>query len=53
MTVMRAFALGDFVFVMGKHQVDAAAVDVEGLAEQSLAHRRAFNVPAGTAAAPW
>ena len=33
MAVMGAFALGDFVFVMGKHQIDAAAMDVEGLAE--------------------
>src|SRR5712671_4219790 len=51
MTMMGALALRDFVLVMGKDEVDAAAMNVEGLAEQSLAHRRAFDVPSGPAAA--
>ncbi len=52
MAVMGAFALGDLVFVMGKHQIDAAAMDVERLAQIFLRHGRAFDVPAGPAAAP-
>ena len=52
MIVMGAFALGDLVLVMGKHQIDAAAMDVEGLAQIFARHGRAFDVPAGTAAAP-
>src|SRR5450759_5859710 len=36
---------------MGKHQVDASGMDVERLAEVTLAHRRAFDVPAWPAAA--
>ena len=52
---MRA-ALRDLVFVMRKDQVDAAGVDVEDVAAVSLAdqverHRRALEMPAGTAAA--
>ena len=47
-----AFALGDFVFVVREHEVEAAAVDVERFAEQLLAHGRAFDVPAGPAVAP-
>ena len=46
--VKGAARLGDFVFVVRKDEVDAAAVDVEGLAEMLPAHRRAFDVPAGT-----
>ena len=49
---MGALGLGDFVLVVGKDEIDAAAMDVEGLAQQRLAHGRAFDVPAGTAAAP-
>ena len=44
--------LGQLVFVMGEHQVHAAAVDVEGLAEVFHAHGRAFDMPAGPALAP-
>src|SRR5207253_3538174 len=49
---MGTFALRDFVFVMGKNEVQPAAVDVERLAENSHAHRRAFDVPAGATFAP-
>src|SRR5579884_4397078 len=51
--VMGADALRDLVLVVRENQVEPAAVNVEGLAEGALAHRRAFDVPAGTAAAPW
>ena len=50
--VVAAFALGDFVFVVREDEVEAAAVDVERFAEQLLAHRGAFDVPAGSAVAP-
>src|ERR1035437_6542753 len=42
----RAARLRDLVLVMRKHQIDAAAVDVEGLAEMLPGHGRALNVPA-------
>ena len=40
------FTLGYFVFVVGEHVVDSAAVDVEGFAQVFHAHGRAFDVPA-------
>jgi len=40
------------VLVVGKDQVLAAAVDVEGLAQVLGAHGRAFDVPAGPPAPP-
>ncbi len=49
---VRAARLGEFVFVMRKDQVEPAAMDVEDVAEIGGAHRRAFDVPAGTAPAP-
>jgi len=48
----RALALGDLVFVVGETQVDAAAVQVQGLAEVMDAHGAAFDMPAGAALAP-
>ena len=47
-----ADALGDFVFMVGKLQIRAAAVDVKRVAEQVFAHRRAFDVPARAALSP-
>ena len=47
-----AFALRDFVLVVRELQVDAAGVDVDGLAQVRLGHRRALDVPARAAAAP-
>ena len=44
-----AFALGNFVFVMGELQVSTAAMNVKALAQQLAAHGRALNVPAGAA----
>ena len=43
--------LGLLVLVVGEAQVDAAAVDVEGVAEVLARHGRALEVPAGTAVA--
>ena len=48
----RAFALRDFVLVMGKDQVFAAQVEIEAGAEGFHAHGAAFDVPAGPAFAP-
>jgi len=50
--VERAARLRDLVLMVRKDQVDAAAVDVEGLAQMLPRHRRAFDVPAGTAGRP-
>ena len=44
--------LRDLVLVVRELEVHAAAVDVEVLAEQLDRHRRALDVPAGTARAP-
>ena len=49
---MGAAALGDLVLVMGKNQIEAATMNVDRLAEMRLDHRRAFDMPAGTAARP-
>jgi len=46
------FALGDLVFVVGKDEIPAADVDVDGLAEVGHAHRRALDVPARSSLAP-
>jgi len=45
----RAAALGELVLVMRKHEIDAAAMNVELLAEMLPGHRRAFDMPARTA----
>jgi hypothetical protein len=42
--------LRDLVLVVGKEEIDAARVDVEGVAEVRLAHRGALDVPAGPSA---
>ena len=47
-----ALALRDLVLVVREDVVDAAAVDVEGLAEVAHAHRRALDVPARPARPP-
>ena len=44
--------LGDLVLVMREDQILPAAMDVEGLAEMPLRHRRAFEMPAGPAPPP-
>src|SRR5436190_13725223 len=52
MARMRALALRNLVLVVRENEVEPAAMDVEGLAELGLAHRRAFDMPARPAAAP-
>ena len=47
-----AHALGPLVFVVGKDQIPATTVNVDGLAEMGTDHRRALQVPAGTATPP-
>ena len=47
-----AAALGDFILVMRELQVDPAPMNVEGGAEQFVAHGAAFDMPAGAAPAP-
>ncbi len=46
------FGLGQLVLVMGELQVEPAAVDVEGCAQNLHAHGRAFDVPARPAETP-
>ena len=46
------FRLGDLVLVVREDEVDAAAMDVEGLAKEIQRHRGALQVPAGPAAPP-
>ena len=46
------FALGDFVFVVGKDQILPAAVDIQGFAQVGHGHAGAFDVPAGAARPP-
>ena len=50
---MHATRLREFVLVVRKDQVDAAAVNVEDIAEIGGAHRRALDVPARASPAPW
>src|SRR5690606_28139543 len=45
-------ALGQLVLVVGKDQVDAAAVDVESLAQVPPGHGRTFDMPARPTATP-
>ena len=40
---------GDLVFVVREHEVFAAGVEVEGLAEEFGGHGGALDVPAGAA----
>src|SRR5262249_52869121 len=47
-----ATRLREFVLVMGKDQVDTAAMNIEDIAEIGGAHGRALDMPAGTSAAP-
>src|SRR3954451_6387341 len=51
--VAEGLGLGDLVLVVREDQVEAAAVDVEGGAQVLVGHRRALQVPAGAARAPW
>ena len=44
--------LRELVLVVREDEIEAAAVDLERVAEGVLGHRRALDVPAGAAAAP-
>ena len=46
------FALGDFTFIVRENVVDAAAVNIECMAQIFAGHRRTFDMPAGKAFAP-
>ena len=50
--MVRGLGLGNLVLVVREDEVEPSAVDVEGLAEVLLAHRRALDVPPGTASPP-
>src|SRR3546814_17245765 len=52
LAVMGAGALRDLVFVMRKLQVDAAGMNVDGLAQVRFAHRRTFDVQTWATTAP-
>ncbi len=49
---MRAFGLGNFVFMMRKLKINPATMNVDRLAEMLCGHGRAFDMPAGTSPAP-
>ena len=46
---MGAAGLRDLVFMVREDEVEATAMDIEGLAQMMLRHDRALDVPAGTA----
>src|SRR5262245_18660395 len=45
-------ALGNLVLMVREDQIETAAMDVERLAEFSIAHRGAFDMPTRAAATP-
>ena len=45
--------LGPLVLVVREHQIEAAAVKIETLAEDVKAHHHALGVPSGTSGPPW
>ncbi|RMS09536.1 hypothetical protein ALP71_05817 [Pseudomonas coronafaciens pv. garcae] len=47
------FTLGDFVFMVRKLEVAAAAMNVKGVTQAAGGHHRAFDMPARTPGAPW
>src|SRR5438445_2984505 len=51
--VVRRLGLRDLVLMVREHQVYAAAMDIEGVAQVALAHRRALDVPARPPAPEW
>ena len=46
-------ALGDLVIMMREQIIHTAGMHIKALAKVLHAHRRALNVPTGTAAPPW
>src|SRR5579864_3678600 len=51
-TGMRAAALRDLILMVGKDEIEPAAMNVDRFAKVGPDHRRAFDVPAGAPAAP-
>ena len=49
---VRGECFGPLVGVMREHEVGTAAVQVEAVAEDAEAHRRALDMPAGTSRTP-
>ena len=49
---MGAAALGQFIFVVGKLQINPAPMNINRIAQMRLNHCRTFNVPTRTAASP-
>src|SRR5437762_8715613 len=47
------FALCNLSFVVRKNVIDAAAMDIDLVAEYCRRHRAAFDMPAWTTRAPW
>ena len=47
--LLTGLALGNFVFVVREYVIDAAAMDIERVAEILHRHGRTFQMPAGTA----
>ena len=45
-------ALGNFVFMMGEHQIRTTAMNIEVVAQMTGIHGRAFDMPARTARPP-
>ena len=49
-----SFALCHLIVVVWELEIDAACVDIDGrVRKERTCHRRALNMPAGTAFAPW
>ena len=48
-----ALSLHDLRFVMGEPEIMTASVQIEWSTEMIEAHRRALDVPSGSARAPW
>ena len=51
LTACCPLALRDLIFMMRKHEIDSAQMQIESLAEVLHRHRRTFDMPTGTAAA--
>src|SRR5215470_1598904 len=47
------FALCDLCFVMRKNVINAAAMNVDLIAQERRCHRAAFNMPTRSARSPW
>src|SRR6266545_1654649 len=48
-----AFTLGNLILMMREYEIYSAGMNIESFAQILHRHRRAFDVPAGTAASDW